>query len=429
MYKKAWWINPVGIYAILMCLVMLAYRTTAFQYSSVYGMQKGIMGRHVVLYLVAFFLFVLGYILSGKFRLKGNSFAGLNEEFVNTDSVFRTYRFLTIICILAYIIWYANFIRINGLSILSNFRSLASISSVMYVLRNNAGHISGITTFTEVGIVSLPLGVYLLYKIDDIHRKQVIKRDMIVIILLALFRTIAFSERLAIIELIVPAAVVVFAMTKNKKLRPVIFWGPVVAIVLLILIFAAFEYSRSWLTFYSSYYDSYFKFIIQRVTGYYTNAINTECLYIQHASTSILPYRTIEWLWELPGFSSLYKFITPSNASEAFKSILNSYGNPEYNNPGGLLATYIDFGIFFPIIQISLGFFVGRVYRHFLDGNLMGIIMYAFSFFALIEMPRYFSFGSTRAFFVYVAVFILYYICQKTYHDTQGRSIRIELRE
>ena len=95
------------------------------------------------------------------------------------------------------------------------------------------------------------------------------------------------------------------------------------AVVMLVILFGAFEYSRSWLRFYSSVYDSFPEFIISRITGYYTNAINTECMYLSYSDMAVIPYRSIEWLWDIPGLSGLYDAIAPANVTQTFSSVLN----------------------------------------------------------------------------------------------------------
>ncbi|MET1249192.1 O-antigen polymerase [Sporolactobacillus sp. STCC-11] len=414
MYKKIWWIHPVSIYAILMLLVILANRMSEAQYRLQYNTSKGINSTFVILYFATFICFVFGYLISKKHRVVLSAKRGLHygiDKFdfgaLSINSVYRVYRILFWICIIAYCIWYINFLRINGLSILSSFRSTTTLANAMYVMRDNSGRVSGITTFTETGMLVLPLGVYVIANVNSNLIKKKIIKQMGLIIILALFRSISFSERLAIIELLVPMIVTMIALTNNKKFRVWIWLAPVFAIIALVVVFGLFEYTRSWLRFYHTEYDSYLEFIIQRIVGYYNNAINTECLYVSHSSAGILPYRSIEWLWNLPGMSYVYSLLAPFNIPEAFTSVLNTYANPEYNNPGGLLTFYVDFGLFFPIFQIAFGYIVGRLYKLFLKGNLVGLIMYSYVYMCLLELPRLFSLGGTRSFFVYVALIII----------------------
>ena len=417
MYRKTWWLNPLSVYTFLMVVVLTSYNMTEYQYRVVYSSNKYISLGYVTLYMSSFFFFALGYAASKRYKLgKSHMIAVMfSEEEANLNSIYKGYKILFFICLLSYIIWYANFIRLNSFSILISFKSLASISNVMYIMRNNSGRIPGITTFTEVGMIVLPLGVYIIEKIKNKLVQKSIKKQIILIFLLATFRALAFSERVALLELLVPTIIMLIALRKkSKRMDFMIFFGPLMAVVMLVILFGAFEYSRSWLRFYSSVYDSFPEFIISRITGYYTNAINTECMYLSYSDMAVIPYRSIEWLWDIPGLSGLYDAIAPANVTQTFSSVLNTYGNPEYNNPGGILAFVVDFGIFFPVFEIIFGFLVGRVYKLFLHGNIFGMVIYSYIYVALLELPRYFLLGSSRSFCVFVGILIILFKTKKS---------------
>ena len=409
MYRKTWWLNPIVLYSILLILVIYSYDMSETQYDILYLTEKALSIDFLFLHLFCFILFFVGYILSKRMRVGKTKFINytFSKETLNIDRLYNIYKILYKICILAYVIWYLNFLRINGLVILNSFRSLSSLSAAMYQMRNNSGRIGGVTSFSEIGMVVIPIGVFL-WKYSD---KQAIKKkcifDCLIILALATFRAFAFSERLALIELLVPALVMYISICDNRKLKKIIFLGPIIGVLSLVIVFGVFEYSRSWLRHYYLYYDSYFEFIIQRILGYYCNAINTECLYLKYSPGLVLPYYSVEWLWKMPGLMNFYLEITPFDFNSVNVDILYNHGNPEFNNPGGMLTLVKDFGIFFPLFQLIFGYVIGRVYRLFTRGNVLGLILYSYVYVVLLELPRYFLLGSTRSLAVYVGVLIL----------------------
>lgn len=419
--RKVWWFNPVILYAGLIGIVFFAYYMAATDYVILYDTQKYVNGGHLSIYLFSFLFFIVGYQLSKKYKIKSKvSFGKFDEDNIDILSVYKTYKFLAVICFIAYGIWYANFIFIHGIGILSNFTSFSKLSDMMYEMRNNSGRISGITTFSELGIIVAPLGTYLLYTLDKKTKlKYKVGISLIVLLILATFRAFAFSERLGLIQMIVPMVVVAVALDTNSKHKKFINIIPIIAIVTVIMLFGLFEYSRSWSRHYFMLYDSYLEFIIQRFAGYYVNAINTESMYLEYGQLSIIPFRAVEWFWQLPVFSSLYELITPVHVPEIFTQVLLRYGNPEYNNPGGILFAYTDLGLLFMPLQVSFGYLVGRFYILFKKGNIIGLIGYSYLFMLLLELPRYFSLGNERGFFVIIAMVIVYFRTKKRKGDIQ----------
>lgn len=412
MNKKIWYMNPVYIYFLLFLLVFYSYLMDDKTYMVLYSMQKGITFKYLILHFISFICFCIGYCYSKKYKLINLGIYKFDRVYINNSKLFRAYIIIYSMCILAYIIWYCNFFFIHGIGILKNFVSIDSVSSLMYVMRNNSGKISGITTFTEICVPVVALGTYLLHILPNSIFRKKLYCSIFVIFILSIFRALAFSERLAVIEIIVPIIVVRFMMSENKSYKHKWLYQlfPILAIVFLCVIFGVFEYSRSWQWYYVNYYDSYIEFIIQRLLGYYTSAINTECLYIEYAPTTYVPYRSFQWLWVFPGMDEVYYFITSCNIQQEFDNILNSYGNPEYNNPGGLLTFYNDFGILFCFFQICLGYIAGRIYKLALTGNIWGILSYSYFYMVLLELPRFFLLGLSKTPYVLIGFFIIY--CQ-----------------
>lgn len=105
------------------------------------------------------------------------------------------------------------------------------------------------------------------------------------------------------------------------------------------------------------------------------------------------PHLTLNWLFRFSFFS---KFA--DNRLNQFQSVLKIYGNPELNNSSGILAFYSDFVILGIPLQIAFGYLVGRSYRMFKQSNVLGIVFYSYIVYSLLELPRFFSFGTLQFF-------------------------------
>lgn len=397
--KDIWWLHPIVYLVVLAILVVLAFIQSGRSYAIEFGSQKWIGIRYVALSGVAILLTAAGL------------YFGLNERpkdlghKLNKNRLESAYFVITAVCFVAYFIWFANFARLQGFSAFLSVFSPSSMAENMYTYRNDRGSITGITSFTEFGVVTCILGALILNSREAKHRTAV-RFTLVILFLLAYVRAALFSERLALIELALPFAVAWFGSSPKPASR-LDRWLPVVAVVLLVFVFGVFEYQRSWLNYYVYYYDNFWDFSITRLFGYYTNAANTEAMYIEKGPTSWLPYWSIQWLWQMPLFKDFYAEIADPNVSAVFNELLGRYANREFNNPGGVLTFFKDFSYFGFLLNFFFGLFVGHYYSWFKAGVLEGQLLYPIFILTLSEMPRYFYLGNNRSFLVVVALFLI----------------------
>lgn len=409
MIRKIWWLNPAIVYVFLYLLVWLAFFLPESTYMSLYSASKIIDLKYILIHTVSVIFFLIGFFISKKIIIKSEFLKTFEvDETTIISKLKKAYIIIWIICICSYTLWYTNFIVLNGIGILKNFLSLDGISGAMYLMRENSGKLSGITTFTELGIPIVSLGTYLYFKIQDRKAKRNILLTLLFLYFCALFRSVAFSERLAVLELLIPTFVVYISFkVVYRKLFYQAF--PIFLFFIMIFVFGVFEYSRSWSRFYIYYYDSYIDFILQRLMGYYCNAINTECLCLEYGSIPYLPFRSLIWFWILPGMSDIFLCLTNVDVLGNFSYILSSYANPEYNSPGGLLTFYTDFGSFFIIFQLLFGYVIGKTYYSYVRGEFFGILLYSFFYFTILELPRHFLLGLSKTLVVYVGWLLIWF--------------------
>ena len=374
---------------MLLILVLLAWNTDAGMYRELYRVpQKGIDFWYVCLYFFNFFLFIIGYKLS-----KCKSYT-----YQNPLEFYSFYKILYYVTVGATLIWFANFIRMHGLYALFMFANADEMSQNMYLFREESGTISGITTMTEFSPIVATLAA-LIYRNT---RQRMILMEMAFLVVLTIIRGAIFSQRIAFIEVLVPFGI---AFVYDFKIRRIYNWIPILGVFALILVFGIFEYSRSWSTYYvDHYHGTFWEFIVDRVAGYYTVAINTECLNLAHSNPTYLPYFSMNGFFNLP---ILNQFEGAQDANIAYYDVLSSYGNPEFNNPGGMLIWLVDYGVFGLLFSPVFGYVVGRAYKEFVYGHLYGLIVYPVFVYGLLELPRLFFFGGKRGVFVAFAIFLV----------------------
>lgn len=389
--KDIWWLDSSKIMFCYLFLVLYAFHMPKVRYNEMYDVgYKAIDLFYVFLYFINAVCFFIGF-------KKSKSAPYVSIEKCNVlSSLCRTLFYLTII---AYIIWFVNFSLLYGANSLLTFLRPMELVAMSSQFHYNAGHISGLTTMTQFGVVVCPMSVFL-YKLTQ---KILYKKMILILFFLAVIRALLFSERLAIMELVIPIFCTISATIKYKTYYNFV---PLFALFFLLGFFAVFEYFRSWLIFYQNVYDgSYFSFVVDRLFGYYSLAINTECTAIEFNTSSFFPTSILEWAWKIPVIKEIPSlFLVQRNSVDLF----DGYLNEEFNNPGGILVGIKDFGYLGLFFTCFLGYISGKFYKAFRQGSLIGYLLYPIFFLCIADLPRYFYLGNPRSFYVIIGMFLIY---------------------
>ena len=394
------WMNPSFLYLGLLAIPVYAFMMDAESYRLLYGVPtKDINLWHIFLYSISAILFYFGAKTAKRISVE--------VELNQCESFEKAYSFLFVLTIFAYTVWYGRFILFHGVSSFLLFYDSNFVSQHMYTFRRISGRIGGLTTMTELGVVVAPLAV-LFYHMTA---KKKYLSHVIILVCLSIIRSALFSERLAFLEIAIPGLCVYLSIKRYKRFLEFV---PLIGLFLVLVIFGAAEYGRSWLRYYSNFYSgSYVTFVLDRVLGYYTIAVNTECSMMEHSNNVFFPFLTAGWIFDFPFMSDLLGQI---GIKSDFETVLKTYGSVEFNNPGGLLSGVTDFGYVGILLSFCLGRIYGGFYKSFKANSLIGIIFYPIFLFTLLELPRYFFFGSNRGFYVMLAMIFIYYKLKKSKH-------------
>lgn len=258
-------------------------------------------------------------------------------------------------------------------------------------LKDMFAPVSGVTTLTQVGIAYIVVATVIL-----LHRRQDRLRGRIALLaFLALFRAFFLSERLAILELVIPVVGLLacaVAGSPRESRRILVRWAPVILVPAALVVFGLFEYSRSWQFYQKTVGGSFVDFAIDRFSGYYVTAYNNgQIAMTWEHSPDRLPYRTLEGFWTAPVVQQLdlYERFSPGN-SDTFQTLLVLRGNPEFNNPCGVCDPFVDYGHAGALVWFALaGLLLGWIYRSFCNGKVWAVLVYPPMITGLFEMPRY----------------------------------------
>jgi hypothetical protein len=268
--------------------------------------------------------------------------------------------------------------------------------------------IAGITTATQFGIA---------YVIFYLNHRWVLRLPFAslrysiyfwIIVGLAVFRVFGWAERLALIELVVPIAVIAVAYrfrASGPVWRGVVRALPLLGIAFLLLFFAGTEYVRSWSAYYQFERQSYSEFVISRVATYYYTALNNGAGMLEILEWPRWEFRhTLAWLHRFPLLvGPIFGFLIDVRPQMDF---LSSYADPEFNNYSGVFTVFFDLGVAGALIYAFVwGGLMATLYRGFATARGLGFILYPGLYISALEMLRLPYLGESRVFpFILIAL-------------------------
>jgi oligosaccharide repeat unit polymerase len=278
---------------------------------------------------------------------------------------------------------------------------LAGESGAAYELDTMVNKIPGVTSFTQMYMLSLPL--YAAYRYIFGMRPPKILTLMVLVLGVAIFvRAILGTERFAIIEAAVCVALPI--LTFSPRRLPLVGWFPALGFGALLVLFAAGEFTRSWAA-YSSEFNSFWEYIYVRLLGYLATATNNGAGLYEVFGASGYPYFTAAWFSRLPIWDALG--VTMSDGK--LVDFMEQYGSAEFNNPSGLMAGVVDYGLTLGLVYYgTAGILCGVSYRLFRKASPLGLLSYPSLYVGLLLMTQAIYWGDPRYFTVAFATLIVW---------------------
>jgi hypothetical protein len=281
--------------------------------------------------------------------------------------------------------------------------------------------VSGITTLTQVGILYATVEAFLWRLDRSRHRGALVRASVIGV--LALCRVVLNSERLALIEIVLPVVVVMLGRPGGLPGRRIGGIAPLLGLPALFSLFAVGEYFRSWANFYQARYSGpYLQFAAERLLGYYTTALNNAAIYVEFQETQMMN-RTVTSLLRFPGtggsISSLYDRLFRAPETLTNQQLLQEYGNPEFNNVALLGQLHNDFTILgMGLAAAIIGLVTISLYRSFKHGQIIGMLLYPTWFIGIVDVSRTYYWINQR----YFPVLLFALITLALFHTRSERS-------
>ena len=381
-----WWITPYGltifflipIFCVIFIITKDKYIANTYNFLSI---------KYFVIGLLYLILFAIWSFFGSRLKITQNKTRTLYIKPFFLD-------FLAVTTICSYFIWFGKLI-FNPSLVISIFLGEGGTDGVRHYVSTTPG----ITTLSQLGIIYTILYLTIFFMNSNGQLSRRYHLYFISILILTLFRVIAWSERLALIEVLVPLILITVSNVNLKKFKLtfLIRYAPYLGILLLLVFFGVTEYFRSW-NYYKQYYSNIVEFVLERTLNYYSTSLNNGAGIIEYA-TGINGYfwYSLNWLYKMPLVGEFLVDIL--NASSPIGSFLSTYATQEYNNPSGIYIIAYELSFYGGILYVTaFGFVTGILYRSFYEKSGLGVYLYPVFFIGILEFLRLLYLSESRVF-------------------------------
>jgi hypothetical protein len=412
-----WWASPTGI--ILGFLLPMLLLISTADHSDFEGLTvrsvRFLTAPYIFLGVALLLTIATGAWIGGQIKLERREVS----EF-DTAPYERAAMIVGSIALGAYVYWFKDFL-LNPLLLLRTFTGAYRPD------RTNISITVGLTSLVNVAPV-----LFCIYSYVGVALRRKLRRGLhalfIALLGCTLFRVYAWSERLALVELVVPFALAIgFRLYRSPKrlYRVIANLGPYVALPFLVTYFGIAESVRSWTYAIYNQKMTFWEFVLGRFVSYYYTSLNNGAGVLATSPWPTYKFETtLEWLHKAPIVGPLFSAAVNFRYSEV-ERFLSTYGDEEFNNPSAIYSVVYDLGLplsfaYFAVVGLMAGILCGAYRSH----ARAGILLYPMFFLSFLELFRYPYFGASRAFTWTLGVVLAFAVTQFAQH-TKGAFVPV----
>jgi oligosaccharide repeat unit polymerase len=415
-----WWFKPEYICLIQFVFIPLMVFFSPSEFTTNFNVPRCIDESRLHYFLLPALMFLIGQYVAGHMERANYR----NEiQFSNITSLKTPFYICVSIALLSYVVLFGIAMK-NGLSIgimLSRLSSSGDLTSAEFK-REIFGRIPGVTSFAQVSMVVMALGTIL-----HLHGLRAAKYWMAIVMAFTCFRAMFLSERLALIDAVIPIVLVWIAyqwedLRSRQATRLTLSLGPLAGLVCIVGLFAAGEYYRSW-QYYKNSSSGFVTFILERFMGYWTTSLSNAMLYRDTTGVLPLPYYTLSSVWNNPIVAiSPFKYFNWTNLSpfEDYMDMLVNFANPEFNNCCGIIMPFMDYGYLGGLAWwCAMGAVFEKSFRGFCRADLAYIMIYPVMYASFLDVARLYSIFGERYFPPLLIAVIVAQSCGNSFRSTE----------
>ena len=378
MINRLWWIDPGNVLALVVLPVFVMSAIIGGPYMPQFGTSNFLTPAMITLGAVC----VIVMASAAKVGMAVTS--RQNPQHLTFDR--RLYDLLLVAFLVVTLVAYALLLGPLLADPANILDVLSGEMGAVYVAKREMGKLVGVTTLTNLApLVACMCSVrFLLWGRFLPSRGTLMLAAFLPFFILV--HAFIGAERIVLMENAIAFMLPLFSFW--DRLRAVGRYAPFLGAAAGIIIFAVGEFQRSW-PYHSGYYDSFAQFAGLRLLGYVAVASNTGAGMVTTMPPVGYPLITARWVTKLPFFDT--------SQGTYQDQYLQSFGNIEFNNPGGIMAPLVDFGIPIGLVVLLLfGILLGFIYGLYRNRHPVGLLAYPIFFVGLVDLTQIWFWGEPR---------------------------------
>ncbi|MFD0671338.1 hypothetical protein [Cohnella sp. GCM10027633] len=263
----------------------------------------------------------------------------------------------------------------------------------------NKAMIPGVTSFTQFGMIAAAM--YSIYVFGMGKKGDV--RIWLMILLPGVLRGLFFSERLALMEVVIPILVMALVFNRVKLTLP--------KLILSAMAFVGFFSIAEGLRSYRYYSENGFEqagvysYGIGRFLDYITSSVNHSIAMVDlsgqlYAFPALLFNGWINLISMVVPGDALSRFLHTGQAAQAYANIkLSPYSAQDYTNMGYFGQLFADSGYLYLLYAVIYGVILGAAYKGLKRYEIGWLAIYPVLFISVLESYRIAYLFETRTFY------------------------------
>lgn len=375
-FAPHWWVDPANFLMIVTLPLFLGSGLIARPVVEASGSLYFLTPTYLLLGTVVLVVIAAGSKVGTLMAMRsGTEPAGI--DLVRFD---RALLVLLVLTIVAHLIYLGNILADPQLvkDVLSGEKGAS------FDARDATVRLPGLTTLSHLSNLVYCMSALRLVFTGSLGRNAMTVAGLLFLAVLVVAHAFLGSERLVLVENGLAFALPYFSF--HPRFRRFGAIAPVVGFVAVVLLFAFGEYTRSW-AYYSTRYDSFWGYVLERLLSYIALASNSGAGFIEKLQ-SAGPYMTA---------TSLVRAPVIGRGTEYIQLYLTNYGAVEFNNPSGIFAPIVDYGVAAGLVFALLaGTLLGVAYGLYRKCSPVGLLIFPISFVGLVDLTQIWYWGGPR---------------------------------
>lgn len=382
-------------------------------YKPLFSYEKYLSLTAILNYSLFFILILTAAFVVEKINLSPKKVISLEqlqrEKAGYSQVVFREAMILAMIAMAAQLLWIARMIALKGAGPLFELVVLNHDFETFKLTVVNKTTMSGVTTLTQLGI--LASGMYALYVFGLKQKGRLL--IWLFILFPGVLRGMFFSERLALMEVVIPILVMAVLFQRIRLTITKIMIGT----LSFVIFFSVAEGLRSY-TYYAKTgvaQGGIYSYGFSRFADYISSSVNHSMAMVDLANRVVgfpqLLFSSILSVVDRGANSSIGAMLGSKEGAQAYLNVKNSlYSAPDYTNMGFFGSIFQDAGYLYIFYAIFYGTIIGLAYKGLKNYQFSWIVVYPIIFISVLESYRIPYLFDVRAFYPLLYMMIRYLV-------------------